>query len=78
MLSRVQSGVYRPHAINRVAMPCALQVGRSSAATGVFAIKRVLVWGSYVTAKEEPNDLDYSIVVSIDHVDALIAAPHRR
>ena len=40
-------------------------------------IKRVLVWGSFVTDKPEPNDLDYSNVVSIDHRDALIAEPHR-
>ena len=41
-------------------------------------IKRVLVWGSFVTAKPEPNDLDYSIVVSVDHPRAIIAPPHRR
>lgn len=30
-------------------------------------IKRVLVWGSFVSAKPEPGDLDYSIVVDVRH-----------
>jgi hypothetical protein len=41
-------------------------------------IKRVLVWGSLVTAKAEPNDLDYSLVVSVDHSQARIAVEHER
>ena len=41
-------------------------------------IKRILVWGSFVTSQPEPNDLDYSIVVSITHKWAQIAAAHRR
>jgi hypothetical protein len=42
------------------------------------SIKRVLVWGSFVTAKAEPNDLDYSLIVSVDHHRARIAQAHRR
>ena len=30
-------------------------------------IKRVLVWGSFVSTKPEPRDLDYSIVVDPRH-----------
>ena len=30
-------------------------------------IKRALIWGSFVSAKPEPGDLDYSIVVDIRH-----------
>jgi hypothetical protein len=41
-------------------------------------IKRLLVWGSFVTAKPEPGDLDYSIVVSVEHPQARIARQHRR
>jgi hypothetical protein len=41
-------------------------------------IKRVLVWGSFVTTKPEPGDLDYSIVVSVMHKPVQIAAEHRR
>ncbi len=41
-------------------------------------IKRILVWGSFATAKPEPNDLDYSIIVSVEHPRASIAAEHRR
>ena len=48
------------------------------AAKGYPTIKRVLVWGSYVTSRPKPNDLDYSIVVSLDHKDELIADTHRR
>lgn len=29
-------------------------------------IKRILVWGSFVTAKPDPNDLDYTAVVSVN------------
>jgi hypothetical protein len=42
------------------------------------AIKRVLVWGSYVTTEPEPNDLDYSLIVSVEHDQAQLAAAHRR
>ena len=42
------------------------------------SIKRVLVWGSFVTAKAEPNDLDYSLVVSVEHFRTRIAREHRR
>ncbi len=47
-------------------------------------IKRVLIWGSFVSAKPEPGDLDYSIVVdirhrlaSIDPVDRRFFVPHQ-
>jgi hypothetical protein len=42
------------------------------------SIKRVLLWGSFVTDKPEPADLDYSIVVSVNHHRTPIAANHRR
>lgn len=48
------------------------------AAQSYPTIKRVLVWGSFVTAKPEPNDLDYSVVVSVYHPRAVIAPQHRR
>ena len=41
-------------------------------------IKRVLVWGSFVTDKTEPGDLDYSIVISINHGSEKVAPQHRR
>ncbi len=41
-------------------------------------IKRILVWGSFVTSKPEPNDLDYSLVVSKSFDLERIAEPHRR
>ena len=41
-------------------------------------IKRILVWGSFVTSKLEPNDLDYSIVVGRAYTLERIAEPHRR
>ena len=41
-------------------------------------IKRILVWGSFVTVKPEPNDLDYSVVVSVEHRLADIVEEHRR
>ena len=41
-------------------------------------IKRVLVWGSFVTAKVEPEDLDYSLVVSVMHRWTAVAKEHRR
>jgi predicted nucleotidyltransferase len=41
-------------------------------------IKRILLWGSFVTVKADPADLDYSIVVSVIHERTAIAAEHRR
>lgn len=41
-------------------------------------IKRLLIWGSFVTTKREPNDLDYSIVVSVFHRETPIAPEHAR
>lgn len=41
------------------------------------SIKRVLLWGSFVSGKEEPNDLDYSFVVGISHKVTDIAPEHR-
>ena len=41
-------------------------------------IKRILVWGSFVTAKPVPNDLDYSVVVSVAHRITAIQEAHRR
>ncbi len=35
-------------------------------------IKRVLIWGSFVSAKPEPGDLDFSIVVEVRHRFATI------
>jgi hypothetical protein len=49
-----------------------------AAAREYATIKRVLVWGSFVTAKPEPGDLDYSVVVSVDHHRTRIAPAHRR
>jgi hypothetical protein len=48
------------------------------AAKAYPTIKRVLVWGSFVTAKPEPGDLDYSIVVSSMYQPTHIAPEHRR
>jgi hypothetical protein len=48
------------------------------AALSYGTIKRVLVWGSFVSAKVEPNDLDYSLVVSVDHHRRDVAEAHRR
>jgi hypothetical protein len=48
------------------------------AAKGYPTIKRILVWGSFVTAKADPNDLDYSVIVSVNHYQAPIARAHRR
>lgn len=48
-------------------------------AAGAYeTIKRVLVWGSFVSGKAEPQDLDYSLVVSVEHRRTLIAPGHRR
>jgi hypothetical protein len=41
-------------------------------------IKRILVWGSFVSAKVDPNDLDYSVIVAVSHNQAHIARAHRR
>lgn len=48
------------------------------AARSYPTIKRVLLWGSFVTDKPEPNDLDYSIVVSVGHPLTQVAPEHRR
>jgi hypothetical protein len=49
-----------------------------AAAENYITIKRILVWGSFVTSKAEPNDLDYSFVASVEHRRADIAERHRR
>ena len=41
-------------------------------------IKRVLIWGSFITAKPEPNDLDYSVVVAATHRPEIVLPEHRR
>ena len=41
-------------------------------------IKRVLIWGSFVSAKPEPGDLDYSIVVGVRHRLVTIDPADRR
>jgi len=38
----------------------------------------VLVWGSFASAKPEPNDLDYSVVVAASYDPAVVAEAHRR
>jgi Family of unknown function (DUF6932) len=48
------------------------------AALSYRTIKRVLIWGSFVTAKVEPNDLDYSLVVSVEHSQTRIVTEHQR
>jgi hypothetical protein len=48
------------------------------AASGYETIKRVLVWGSFISEKPEPNDLDYSILVSVDHYRTTVHAEDRR
>ena len=35
-------------------------------------IKRVLLWGSFISTKPDPGDLDYSIVVDPQHSTATI------
>ena len=42
------------------------------------SIKRVLIWGSFVSSKDEPNDLDYSLVVGVEHKLVTIAPEHER
>jgi hypothetical protein len=41
-------------------------------------MKRVLVWGSFVSSKPEPGDLDYSVIVAVDHDQTEVAEGHRR
>ncbi|MBI1928463.1 hypothetical protein HYR99_30000 [Candidatus Poribacteria bacterium] len=41
-------------------------------------IKRVLLWGSFVSAKPEPGDLDYSIVVDPRHLLTTIEPEDQR
>lgn len=48
------------------------------AAKAYPTIKRILVWGSFVTSKPEPNDLDYSVIVSNRHGETNILNEHRR
>lgn len=48
------------------------------AAGAYTTIKRVLVWGSFATAAEAPNDLDYSIVVGTSHLVSEFEPEHRR
>lgn len=48
------------------------------AAKAYPTIKCVLVWGSFVSNKPEPNDLDYSVVVSVGHPRTIITPEHRR
>ena len=48
------------------------------AAVSYSTMKRVLVWGSFVTTKPEPNDLDYSVVVSNNHFWSNVTDAHRR
>ena len=48
------------------------------AAKNYPTIKRVLLWGSFITTKLEPADLDYSIIVSIDHGQTILHSDHRR
>ncbi|MBC8136067.1 MAG: hypothetical protein H8F28_09300 [Fibrella sp.] len=49
-----------------------------SAAREYPTIKRMLVWGSFVSDKLEPNDLDYSFVCSVMHRDRMVRDEHRR
>ena len=42
------------------------------------SVKRVLVWGSFVSNKAEPNDLNYSLVVGISHPPVQVQEEHRR
>jgi hypothetical protein len=41
-------------------------------------VKRVLVWGSFVTAKPEPDDLDNAVIVSVGHDLTEVTEAHRR
>ena len=48
------------------------------AASQYETIKRVLVWGSFVSDKPAPGDLDYSLVFSVLHDEANVREEHRR
>jgi len=48
------------------------------AALQYSTIKRVFLWGNFVTVRPDPQDLDYSLLVSVDHHLTPIATPHRR
>jgi hypothetical protein len=48
------------------------------AAKSYPSMKRILLWGSFITRKDEPNDLDYSVIVSVDHRLTEVAPAHRR
>jgi len=48
------------------------------AAKAYPTIKRVLLWGSFASSKSEPNDLDYSIIVSVDHDETRVSSEHNR
>lgn len=49
------------------------------AAAGVYvSIKRVLLWGSFVTSKADPADVDYSVVVGVNYDRTSIADGHTR
>ncbi len=41
-------------------------------------IKRILLWGSFISTKPEPGDLDYSIVVDPRHRFATIEPEYKR
>jgi hypothetical protein len=41
-------------------------------------VKRILVWGSWPTARPEPADLDYSLIVDPRHQRAMIADEDER
>ena len=47
-----------------------------SAALHYPSIKRILLWGSFISSKSEPNDLDYSLIVGADHKRAMIRREH--
>jgi len=49
-----------------------------NAAKSYSSIKRVLLWGSFVSIEAEPNDLDYSLVVGVEHRLVSIRPEHER
>jgi Family of unknown function (DUF6932) len=49
-----------------------------AAALECATIKRVLLWGSFVIGRPAPQDLDYSVVVALDHPRTAIGGAHRR
>jgi len=61
----------------RTALASVLQ-SAVAAASRYSSAKRVLVWGSYVTSKAEPADLDYSIIVAVDHSQTEVDAADRK